>query len=163
MCTARDFCTMLKNQGFDFFAGVPGSILKDVINCLAEDADVTYIPATREDEAISIAAGAYLAGKKSVVLMQNSGLGNSISTLASLNLIYEIPLLMLVSWRGYQGKDAPEHLVMGEATTKLLADIGIPGQILSSEDAKKIILNADNIMREKSIPTAILVRRGTIE
>jgi len=154
---------MLKNQGFDFFAGVPGSILKDVINCLAEDADVTYIPATREDEAISIAAGAYLAGKKSVVLMQNSGLGNSISTLASLNLIYEIPLLMLVSWRGYQGKDAPEHLVMGEATTKLLADIGIPGQILSSEDAKKIILNADNIMREKSIPTAILVRRGTIE
>jgi len=163
MYTARDFCTMLKDQGFDFFAGVPCSTLKGVINCLTEDTDVTYIPATREDEAIGIATGAYLAGKKPAVLMQNSGLGNSISTLASLNLIYEMPLLILVSWRGYRGKDAPEHLVMGEATTKLLADIGIPSQILSSEDAEKIILNADSIMKEKSIPTAILVRRGTME
>ena len=99
MVTTRVFCTTLKEKGFNFFTGVPCSILKDVINYLSEDPDVPYIPATREDEAIGIATGAYLAGKKPVVLMQNSGLGNSIGTLASLVLLYEIPLLLLISWR----------------------------------------------------------------
>jgi len=163
MVKTKDFCTMLKEQGFDFFTGVPCSILKGVINYLSEDPDSPYIPATREDEAIGIATGAYLAGKKPVVLMQNSGLGNSVGTLASLVLLYEIPLLLLISWRGYQGKDAPEHLIMGKSTVKLLEDIGVPTQILPKAGSEKTILNAVKIMEEKKIPTAIIVRRGVIE
>jgi phosphonopyruvate decarboxylase len=163
MVTTKDFCTMLKEKGFNFFIGVPCSILKDVINYLSNDPDISYIPATREDEAIGIATGAYLAGKKPVVLMQNSGLGNSIGTLASLVMLYEIPLLLLISWRGYQGKDAPEHLIMGKATVKLLEDIGVPTEVLSKEDAEKTISNAVKIMEERSLPTAIIVRRGVIE
>ena len=142
---------------------MPCSILKDVINYLSEDPDVPYIPATREDEAIGIATGAYLAGKKPVVLMQNSGLGNSIGTLASLVLLYEIPLLLLISWRGYQGKDAPEHLIMGKSMLKLLEDIGVPAQLLSKENAEEAISNAVKMMEERSLPTAIIVRRGVIE
>lgn len=163
MVTTKDFCTMLKKKGFDFFTGVPCSILKDVINYLSKDPDVPYIPATREDEAIGIATGAYLAGKKPVVLMQNSGLGNSIGALTSLDQLYEIPMLLLISWRGYQGKDAPEHLIMGKATTKLLEDIGVPTMILPKDGAEETFLNAVKIMGEKSIPTAIIVRRGVIE
>ena len=154
---------MLLETGFDFFTGVPCSILKGVINYLSEDPDIPYIPATREDEAIGIATGAYLAGNKPVVLMQNSGLGNSIGTLASLVLLYEIPLLLLISWRGYQGKDAPEHLIMGKTTVKLLENIGVPAQILSEEGTKGTISDAVKIMEEKNIPTAIIVRRGMIE
>ncbi|MCD6456199.1 MAG: sulfopyruvate decarboxylase subunit alpha [Methanophagales archaeon] len=154
---------MLKEKGFDFFTGVPCSILKGVINYLSEDPDVPYIPATREDEALGIATGAYLTGKKPIVLMQNSGLGNSIGTLASLVLLYEIPLLLLISWRGYQGKDAPEHLIMGKATVKLLEDIGVPTQILPKEKAVETISDAVEIMEERSLPTAIIVRRGVIE
>ena len=163
MVKTKDFCTMLKEQGFDFFTGVPCSILKGVINYLSEDPDVPYVPATREDEALGIATGAYLAGKKPVVLMQNSGLGNSIGTLASLVLLYEIPLLLLISWRGYQGKDAPEHLIMGKATVKLLEDIGVPTQILPKEKAEETISDAVKIMDEANKPTAIIVRRGIIE
>jgi len=163
MVKTKDFCTMLKEQGFDFFTGVPCSILKAVINNLSEAPDVPYIPATREDEAIGIATGAYLAGKKPAVLMQNSGLGNSIGTLASLVLLYEIPLLLLISWRGYQGKDAPEHLIMGKSTVKLLEDIGVPTQILPKEKAEETISDAVKIMEERSLPTAIIVRRGVIE
>lgn len=163
MVTTKDFCTILKEKGFDFFTGVPCSILKDVINYLSKEPDIPYIPATREDEAIGIATGAYLAGKKPVVLMQNSGLGNSIGALTSLDLLYEIPMLLLISWRGYQGKDAPEHLIMGKSTTKLLEDIGVSTQILSKEDAEEIILSAVRIIEEKNIPTAIIVRRGVIE
>jgi sulfopyruvate decarboxylase alpha subunit len=154
---------MLKNYGFNFSTGVPCSILKDIILYLSSHPDIPYIPATREDEAIGLATGAYLAGKKPVVLMQNSGLGNSVGTLASLDLLYEIPILLLISWRGYKGKDAPEHLIMGKITPKLLKDIGIPVQILPKEGTEKIISNAVKIMEEKSIPAAILVRRGVIE
>lgn len=163
MVITRVFCTTLKERGFNFFTGVPCSILKDVINYLSEDPDVPYIPATREDEAIGIATGAYLAGKKPVVLMQNSGLGNSIGTLASLVLLYEIPLLLLISWRGYQGKDAPEHLIMGKSMLKLLEDIGVPAQLLSKENAEETISNVVKMMEERSLPTAIIVRRGVIE
>lgn len=95
--------------------------------------------------------------------MQNSGLGNSIGTLASLPLLYEIPLLILISWRGYQGKDAPEHLIMGKSTIKLLEDIGVPTQILPKEKAEETISDAVKIMEERSLPTAIIVRRGVIE
>lgn len=163
MVTTKDFCAILKEKGFDFSTGVPCSILKDVINYLSEDPDVPYIPATREDEAIGIATGAYLVGKKPVVLMQNSGLGNSIGTLASLSLLYEIPMLLLVSWRGYQGKDAPEHHIMGKSTVKLLEDIGVPTQILPKEKAEETISGAVKVMEEKNMPTAIIVRRGIIE
>jgi phosphonopyruvate decarboxylase len=163
MVTKKDFCTMLREKGFDFFTGVPCSILKDVINYLYKDPDISYIPATREDEALGIATGAYLAGKKPVVLMQNSGLGSSIGALSSLDLLYEIPILLLISWRGYQGKDAPEHLIMGKASIKILEDIGVPTMILPKDGAEEIFLNAAKIMEEKSIPTAIIIRRGIIE
>ena len=163
MVTTKDFCSLLKKTGFDFSTGVPCSILKDVINYLSEDQDIPYIPATREDEAIGIATGAYFAGKKPVVLMQNSGLGNSIGTLASLVLLYEIPLLLLISWRGYRGKDAPEHIIMGKSAVKLLEDIGVPTLILPKEKVEKTVSSAVKIMEERSTPTAIIVRRGVIE
>jgi phosphonopyruvate decarboxylase len=163
MVTTKNFCSTLKEQGFNFFTGVPCSILKGVINYISEAPDVPYIPATREDEAIGIATGAYFAGKKPVVLMQNSGLGNSIGTLSSLVLLYEVPLLLLISWRGYLGKDAPEHLIMGETTVKLLEDIGVPTQILPKEKTEETISDAVKIMEEKNIPTAIIVKRDVIE
>ena len=55
-----------------------------------------------------------------MVVMQNSGLGVSLNALGSLHILYELPVLLLVTWRGYQGKDAPEHLVMGEVLPGLL-------------------------------------------
>lgn len=163
MVTTKVFCMMLKKKGFDFFTGVPCSIFKDVINYLLVDSDIPYISATREDEALGIASGAYLAGKKPVVLMQNSGLGSSFGVLTSLDILYEIPMLLLISWRGYQGKDAPEHLIMGRSTIKLLGNIGLPTLILTNEDVEEIISTAVEIIEEKSIPTIILIRRGVIE
>ena len=77
---------------------------------------------------LASAAGAYLAGKKTVVLMQNSGLGVSYNALASLNEIYEIPTLIVVSWRGEGGKDAPEHIRMGKVIMNILEELDIPRQ-----------------------------------
>ena len=76
--------------------------------------------------AVGLAAGAWLGGRRPVVVMQNSGLGTSLNALASLSLMYGLPALLLVTWRGYQGKDAPEHILMGEISPGILELLGIP-------------------------------------
>ncbi len=129
MIESDTFVQTLQDVGFDFFTGVPDSILAGIIATLQER-DL-YTPSVREDEAVAMAAGAYMAGKVPAVLMQNSGLGTSLNTLISLNLIYRQPCLLIISWRGFEGKDAPEHLVMGRSITKLLDTVRIPHSTLS--------------------------------
>ena len=130
--------------------------------CLQEDTDVRYVSATREEEAIGIAAGSFLGGQKPVVLMQNSGLGNSIGALASLPLLYKIPMLLVISWRGYQGNDAPEHLIMGKSMLKLLRDFEIPAKILPKRNPEKAISEAVKVMEEQQIPVAIIIKRCVV-
>ena len=154
---------MLELHGFNFATGVPCSILRDIIVCLSAQDRIRYVPATREDEAMGIAAGACLAGKKPVVLMQNSGLGSVINPLASLAIPYRIPVLLVVSWRGYQGKDAPEHLIMGQVTTRLLEDIGVQTHVIESEDPEAAVSSAARAMEGTGIPAAAILRRGIIE
>ncbi|MBW2172169.1 MAG: hypothetical protein JRF69_09370 [Deltaproteobacteria bacterium] len=81
---SKGMLTALKEAGLTFFMGVPCKFFAGVISHLEQDKNVVYIPITREEEGIGIAAGAFLGGQMGVLLMQNSGLGNSINTLASL-------------------------------------------------------------------------------
>lgn len=155
------FVQALQDIGFDFFTGVPDSILAGIIQSLMQRR--LYTPAVREDEAVAMAAGAYMAGKVPAVLMQNSGLGTSLNTIISLNVIYKQPCLLLVSWRGYQGKDAPEHLVMGESMTRLLDAVRIPHRTLSEQTlAEDLRWTAQTFMRER-IPVALLLRKGIVK
>jgi sulfopyruvate decarboxylase subunit alpha len=161
MLEADDFVKGLQGIGFDFFTGVPDVILGGIIAYLTEER--LYIPAVREDEAVAMAAGAYLGGKIPVVLMQNSGLGNSLNTLESLNLIYQIPCLLLVSWRGFEGKDAPEHLVMGETMTTLLDTVKIPHRTLSVETMVEDLQWTAKTFMEQRIPVALLLKKGVVK
>ena len=158
MITSEYFWKALQNRGFSFFAGVPCSILKTILNNIPKD--VTYIAATREDNALGIVSGAYLAGKKGAVLIQNSGLGNIINALTSFNLIYKIPVLLFITWRGEPEKiDAPEHKVMGKVMLPILEVLGIPYKIIG-EDFKKQIKWANVIMGKKKIPVALILKEG---
>ena len=149
----------LTSQGFNFFTGVADSLVASLILALERE-DPAYIPAVREDAAIGLASGAFLSGRRPVVLMQNSGLGYCLNALTSLNLIYKIPLLLIVGWRGYLGKDAPEHLVMGEQCENLLKTIGIPVLVPSQEEVAGAITKANILMEKERIPVAILIRPG---
>ena len=82
MLTGPAFATMLREHGFAFATGVPCSLIEDLIRTLDEGAQLSYVPAVREDVAVGLAAGAWLAGQRPVVLMQNSGLGTSMNALA---------------------------------------------------------------------------------
>ena len=110
----------LKDAGIDFVVSVPCVNLSKLLDMLDEDEEITHIPVTREEEGIGICAGAYLGGKKTAILMQNSGLGNSINALKSLTQLYEMPLLMIMSHRGTEGEGICGQVPMGESTPKIL-------------------------------------------
>lgn len=161
MIESDDFVQSLQDIGFNFFTGVPDSILGGIIATLMERR--LYTPAVREDEAVAMAAGAYMAGKIPAVLMQNSGLGTSLNTLVSLNLIYQQPCLLIVSWRGFQGQDAPEHLVMGQTMTQLLDTVRIPHRTLSEQTAVDDLKWTAETFMKQHIPVALLLKKGVVK
>ena len=110
----------LKDVGIDFIVSVPCVNLSKLLNMIDEDDEITHIPVTREEEGIGICAGAYLGGKKPAILMQNSGLGNSINALKSLTQLYKFPLLMIMSHRGTGGENICGQVPMGESTPRIL-------------------------------------------
>jgi sulfopyruvate decarboxylase subunit alpha len=162
MRTAHEFWDILKSARVTFFAGVPCSLLEGVINAALEDPAVTYIPAVREDVALGIASAAHLMGRRGGILLQNSGLGNVVNPLTSFNLIYRIPVLMVVSWRGYGGKDAPEHLIMGEKTPDLLHTLGIPHAVLEVDTLEENLQWAVSVMEQQLIPVAVILRQAIV-
>jgi sulfopyruvate decarboxylase subunit alpha len=162
MRTAHEFWAILKGHQVTFFAGVPCSLLEGVIEVGLADPLVTYIPAVREDVALGIASAAHLAGRRGGILLQNSGLGNVVNPLTSFNLIYRIPVLMVVSWRGYGGNDAPEHLIMGEKTPELLQTLGIPHAVLEAETLEDNLRWAVSTLEQHQVPVAVILRQGIV-
>ena len=151
---------LLEAHGFDFFAGVPCSLIEALIRDLESHPRLPYVAAVREDVAVGMAAGAWLAGRRPVVLMQNSGLGTSLNALASLSLMYGLPALLVVTWRGYRGKDAPEHILMGEITPTLLDLLGVPYRVLSDASLAEDVAWAASEMDARQAPVALIVPPG---
>src|ERR1700760_4611463 len=126
MIDADVFLAEAARAGFDFYTGVPCSFLTPLINGVLSDAATRYVGAAGEGEAVAIASGAWLAGRKTVVMCQNSGLGNAVNPLTSLNAPFRIPTLLITTWRGQPGlKDEPQHVLMGQITQKLLSVIDV--------------------------------------
>lgn len=149
MISMELFGEKLEQYGFDFFSGVPCSFLKPMIN-YAINKEQFYMAAS-EGDAVAIAAGAYLGGRKSVFLCQNSGLTNAVSPLTSLNYTFEIPVLGFVSLRGEPGlKDEPQHELMGTITDKMLEVMQVPYEVLADnlEDAFEQLERANNMIEE---------------
>ena len=161
MLSSKTFIEKLYGHGFDFFTGVPCSLLSGLISSLEESSG--YLPSVREDAAVGLCAGAFMAGKQPVLLMQNSGLGYSLNAFTSLNLIYKLPVLVIMSWRGYGGKDAPEHIIMGEVNEKLLTTAGMDHAVLSEDNADAMLAQAVNQIKNQKLPYTILVKKGLFD
>jgi phosphonopyruvate decarboxylase len=161
--TGAAFAALLEAQGYDFFTGVPCSMISSLIATLEAHPRLPYVPAVREDVAVGLAAGAWLAGRRPMVLMQNSGLGTSLNALVSLSLMYRLPALLLVTWRGHGGQDAPEHLLMGEISPSLLEMIRIPHRVLSAKTMADDIAWGRTESERLSQPVALLLPPGVLE
>ena len=161
--SGSELATLLERRGFDFFAGVPCSLIEDLIATLEGHPRLPYIPAPREDVAVGLAAGAWFAGRRPAVLMQNSGLGTSLNALASLALMYGLPSLLLVTWRGHRGKDAPEHILTGEISPRLLELLKIPHRVLAADTLEADLAWVAETMDRLMQPIALLVPPGVVE
>lgn len=168
MLNCADFYNLLKDNGINFFAGVPDSLLKDFCAYITDHAPShKNILAANEGNALALAAGHYLAtGEPGMVYLQNSGLGNLVNPLTSLTdpLVYGIPVLLLIGWRGEPGvRDEPQHAKQGMITLELLDTLGVPHSILPGimADAGKVIKDAARHMRELNEPYGLVVPGGT--
>jgi phosphonopyruvate decarboxylase len=158
--SGKEFVDLLEAQGYDFFAGVPCSLLEGVLQALGERPALPYLAAHREDAAVGLAAGAWLGGRRPAVLMQNSGLGTSLNALASLSLLYRLPCLLVVTWRGLGGADAPEHRLTGQITPPLLDLLGIPHRTLGAAPAADDLAWATAEIAAREQPVALLLPPG---
>ncbi|MBI4594711.1 MAG: phosphonopyruvate decarboxylase [Candidatus Rokubacteria bacterium] len=159
--TGTEFAARLEGQGFDFIAGVPCSLIEDLIAGLERHPRLPYVAAVREDVAVGLAGGAWLGGRRPAVLMQNSGLGTSLNALASFALMYGLPALLVVTWRGH-GKDAPEHVLTGAITPALLDLLGIPHRTLTRASVDADLAWAAREMDLRMQPVALLLPEGVL-
>ena len=163
------FIEALKEKGIDCFAGVPDSLLKNICAYITDHFDAAHnIIAANEGAAIGLAAGHYLAtGHPACVYMQNSGEGNIINPLASLTdqEVYNIPVLLLIGWRGRPGvHDEPQHVKQGKVTTGLLNVMGVNYEVLSKDEDKaaKQIEKVAKALANKEV-YALVIEKDTFE
>jgi phosphonopyruvate decarboxylase len=165
MITADDFLIASCARNIDFFAGVPCSFLTPLINRIISEPNLDYVGAASEGEAIAIAAGAWLAGRNTVVMCQNSGLGNAVNPLTSLNFPFRIPTLLIVTWRGEPGiHDEPQHELMGQITVGVLDLMRIEHAMLPT-DAAAVGTALDVAVTEMSarrLPYALIMPHDTV-
>ena len=165
MIEASQFVGSAKRLGFDFWAGVPCSFLTPFINYTIGDTELTYISSANEGDAVAAASGAALGGHRSVAMMQNSGLGNAVSPLTSLNQVFRIPVLLIITLRGEPGKpDEPQHELMGQITLELLETMRIPWGWFPDrkEDVDKALQTAVSEMDSSGRPYAMIMKKGMV-
>ncbi|MBV8590591.1 MAG: phosphonopyruvate decarboxylase [Acetobacteraceae bacterium] len=164
MIGAGQFLAAAASRGYDFYTGVPCSFLTPLINYVVSGGTDTYVAAASEGEAVALAAGAWLGGRQSVVMCQNSGLGNTVNPLTSLNAPFRIPSLLIVTWRGQPGlHDEPQHELMGRITHELLATMEIAHAAFPT-DADRIdaVLDEAASAAEQGRCYALVMQRGSV-
>ncbi|MFJ4184416.1 thiamine pyrophosphate-binding protein [Kitasatospora sp. NPDC089509] len=152
---AAELAGLLTAEGFGPFFGTPCGILEPFYAALERDAGLLTVP--REDAAVGIAAGAAAAGRLPVVLMQNSGLGQSVNALASLTVPYRVPMLLVVSLRGVDPDPTAENLVMGRLTEPLLDGLGVPAVRIDPDRPGHQVRWAHRLVAQERRPAALLV------
>ena len=147
----------MKRAGINFATSVPCVNLQELLTWLSEDEQIVHVPVTREEEGVGICAGAWMGGRRPALLMQNSGLGNSINALASLNMLYGIPLLMIISHRGGKGESIVGQVPMGRLTVPLLDTMAIPHFEPPPGEAKESVAVAWSLAAAARRPVAVLL------
>jgi phosphonopyruvate decarboxylase len=165
MITADAFIAEAARSGFDFYTGVPCSYLTPLINGVLSDRGLRYVGAASEGEAVAIAAGAWLAGRRTVVMCQNSGLGNAVNPLTSLNGPFRIPTLFVTTWRGRPGEpDEPQHEVMGQITQDLIRLMGLEQGEFPNQPERIAPAFAEALARMEAtaLPFAWVMKKGDV-
>ena len=150
---------MIKKSGIDLILSVPCVMIKGLLKIIDDKKELQHVSVTREEEGVGIAAGAYLGGRIPAILMQNSGLGNSINAIKSLLELYEIPVVFVMSHRGAEGEKIIAQMPMGQVTLKLLEDINVEYFIIDSKNKLDGIIDVVRIAQSTKKSKAIILKR----
>ena len=165
MIEAKKFIEAARELGFVRYTGVPCSFLTPFINYVINDNALEYIASTNEGDALATTSGSVIGGQRSIVMMQNSGLGNAVSPITSLSYIFRIPFLIIVTHRGEPGvKDEPQHELMGQITEELFNAMQIPSETFPNETKEIIpaLQRAEKFMSKEHRPYAFIMKKDSI-
>ena len=167
MIESAQFVDAARARGFGLWTGVPCSYLTSFLNAVIADRSLQYVPASNEGEAVAVAVGSHIGGRRAVAMFQNSGLGNAVSPLTSLAHTHRVPVLLIVSRRGDPAgaADEPQHELMGEITTRMLDVIGVRWELFPTQasEVEASLERAGSHMDETGLPYALVMRKGSVK
>ena len=151
----------LKKAGIDFVATLPDEKMLALIRAVERDEDLKHVPLCREEEGIGICAGAYLAGKKTAIIMQNAGLLNSCNALTTTSLQLQIPILMLIYYAGDIGDRG--FTTLGSVTEPVLRAMGFRSYVLRHpEEIDETLCGAQILAEDSKKPVAVLLTKRVL-
>jgi sulfopyruvate decarboxylase subunit alpha len=151
----------LKNASIDFVATLPDEKILELIRAIEKDTDLKHVPLCREEEGIGICAGAYLAGNKTAIIMQNAGFLNSCNALTTTSLQFQIPLLMLIYYAGDIGDRG--FTTLGSVTEPVLQALGFRSYVLRKrEEIDEILSGAQLLADDSKKPVAVLLTKSVL-
>ena len=166
MIPSSSFLEQCKERGHTLFTGTPCSYLKPFINYVIDDSELEFVETTNEGDAVALACGAWLGGRRSVVMFQNSGLGNAVNPLTSLSHTMKIPFIGITTLRGEPEGDGdePQHALMGAISTQLLDLMEIPWMYFPSQasEIKEGLTMAESCTRKRR-PFFFVMKKGSVQ
>jgi sulfopyruvate decarboxylase subunit alpha len=149
----------IKKAGIDFVATLPDEKMLEVIRTVETDSELRHIPLCREEEGIGICAGAYLAGRKTALIMQNAGFLNSCNALTTTCLQFQIPIVLLIYYAGDIGDRG--FTTLGAVTEPVLQALGIRSYILRrNDDIDETVAGAEVLAEDSKRPVAVLLTKS---
>jgi sulfopyruvate decarboxylase subunit alpha len=159
--SAAAIVTGLKKAGIDFVATLPDEKMLEVIRAVEKDTALKHVPLCREEEGIGICAGAYLAGKKAAIIMQNAGFLNSCNALTTTSLQFQIPILMLIYYAGDIGDRG--FTTLGAVTEPVLQAMGFRNYVLRRrEEIDSVLRGAQILADDAKKPVAVLLTKSVL-
>jgi len=151
----------LKKAGIDFMATLPDEKMLELIRAVEKDPDLKHVALCREEEGIGICAGAYLAGKRTALIMQNAGFLNSCNALTTTSMQFQIPVLLLIYYAGDIGDRG--FTTLGTVTEPVLQAMGIRYYILRRpEDIDYTLGGAQVLADDSKRPVAVLLTKSVL-
>jgi sulfopyruvate decarboxylase subunit alpha len=151
----------LKRTGIDFVATLPDEKMLELIRAVERDTTIKHVPLCREEEGIGICAGAYLAGRKTAIIMQNAGFLNSCNALTTTSLQFQIPILMLIYYAGDIGDRG--FTTLGSVTEPVLRAMGFRSYVLRRrEEIDETLRGAQILAEDSKRPVAVLLTKSVL-
>jgi sulfopyruvate decarboxylase subunit beta len=140
--TEREVIELLKRQNIDVVSTLPCEKISALLRFVADERAFCHVGLNREENGVGISAGVYLAGGRPAMIIQSTGLGNSLNAIMSLTVTYRLPLPIIASWRGVYKEHIEAQIPFGKALPGVLDALGLnytliedSSQIGSVEDA----------------------------